>query len=666
MAENPTYDELEQKVKSLEAELFTLKRTQSFQSLVENSPDVICRIDKKIRHVYINKAVENFTGQPHSFYIGKTHKEMQLPDNVCTLCEQEITEVFETKQESLFEFDLPSPEGTVYIQSHLVPEISETGEVETVLCISRDITELKNAEKSLRLNEQKLQKITDSIPGGIFQYQVFPDGTYRFLFMTQGVVELYGVTAKKIEQNPDVAWDAIHPDDLSDSRESVRLSAESLTPWEHEYRILTPEGKIKWIRGNAIPEAIPEDGSIVWTGILLNISQRKQAEAEKIRLENQLRHGQKMEALGILAGGIAHDFNNILNSAYGFLEVIKDGIPKNDKNYDHLQGMSIACKRASELTKQILIFSRQGFQQRKHIRLQPIIDESILLLELTAHPNIKFKVDINQDCGSIYADSSQMQQVCLNIIKNAIQELQNDGGTLAVELKEVEVNNHIEGMHPKLDKGKYALLSVEDTGHGIEGDILTRIFDPYFTTRTFSEGTGLGLAIAHGIVENHDGCILVNSTLGQGTLFRIYLPIAESREKIVQKEAGAIPSVDKISNHILFVDDEKISVQIWGIALEQEGFTVTGCTNGREAIETFRRDPDQFDIVITDQRMPGMSGTDLARELHNIRSDIPMIIATGWDDTVDKDSARQFGVKGIITKPHEMKDLLEIIYSLLQ
>lgn len=380
------------------------------------------------------------------------------------------------------------------------------------------------------------------------------------------------------------------------------------------------------------------------------------------RLEEQLRLAQKMEALGTLAGGIAHDFNNILGVIMGYAEIIESGAGDNPGLERRVREISRAGRRARDLVNQILNFSRQGPQERHPLNLVPLMKEALKLLRSSIPANIEIVTHIRTDQDSVLADPTQMHQIMLNLCGNASHAMQEHGGVLAVELTEASENDPVT---PPANMGRperFVRLSVSDTGPGIEPGVLERIFDPFFTTKKQGEGTGMGLSMVHGIVKRHDGHIEVESTLGQGAAFHVFLPKAV---ETARPEAEPVPDLVFRQGRILFVDDEKPLTDIGREMLESCGFEVVTRTSSIEALEAFRFRAAEFDLVITDQTMPNMTGMELAREMLGIRPDIPIILCTGFSDAVSYDRLRDVGIGDFIMKPILKHDLVSSISRLL-
>jgi PAS domain S-box-containing protein len=382
---------------------------------------------------------------------------------------------------------------------------------------------------------------------------------------------------------------------------------------------------------------------------------------ERKKMEAQLQQAQKMESIGTLAGGIAHDFNNILSSIIGFTELALDDVNKGTPLEDNLQEVYTAGKRAKDLVKQILAFARQSDQESKLIQVDTIAEEALKLIRSTIPTSIKIKQNI-ESSSLIMGNPIQLHQLFMNLCTNAAQATEDIGGILDVDLKDVTLGNESSLTQFDLKPGNYVKITVSDTGPGIAPNIIGSIFEPYFTTKGVGKGTGMGLAVVQGIVETHGGKIAVDSELGKGTVFSIYLPITQKSEDYRPHEEEKLPSG---TERILFVDDELPIAKMGSQTLERLGYQVAVRTASIEALELFRSKPNHFDMVITDMTMPNMTGDSLVIELMKIRPDIPVILCTGYSKKISDESASEMGIKAFIYKPVVKADLAKTVRKVL-
>ena len=396
------------------------------------------------------------------------------------------------------------------------------------------------------------------------------------------------------------------------------------------------------------------DGEIVYEGLMEDITERKQMEEERKRLEVQLQQAQKMESIGTLAGGIAHDFNNILTPIIVQTELSLLDLTDESPVWFNLQEVLKAGNRAKDLVAQILTFSRQTEQQPIPLKIAPIAREAIKLLRASLPTTIEIRFDLREGSDTVMADPTQIHQVFMNLCTNAGHAMQETGGILQVSLSDIDVDSDFAVKHTDLEPGPYLKLTVSDTGHGISPEVMARIFHPFFTTKDRTEGTGMGLSVVHGIISGYGGAITADSEPGKGAIFNVFLP--RTRSKVLEKKE-LIRQLPTGNERILVVDDEKSMVDTLKKMLARLGYRVVVRTSSIEALEAFRSGPDNFDLVITDMTMPNLTGDKLAQKLLAIRSDIPIILCTGFSERISKEKATEIGIKAFVMKPVAMSEM---------
>jgi len=377
--------------------------------------------------------------------------------------------------------------------------------------------------------------------------------------------------------------------------------------------------------------------------------------------QNELQQAQKMEAIGTLAGGIAHDFNNILSAVIGYTELAFGHVEKGTQLEVFLQEIFTAGERAKDLVTQILTFARQTAKDLKPVQVCTIAKEALKLIRSTIPTTIEIRQNIESD-SLILADPTQVHQIIINLCTNAYQAMEDEGGVLEISLSDVSIDKSPTERRQKIKPRDYLKLSVSDTGKGISKDIINSIFEPYFTTKETGKGTGMGLAMVHGIVTSYGGDITVESKIGKGTVFTVYLPITKKDFKIKANSAEEIPSG---TERILFVDDELPIANMGRKALERLGYTVTIRTSSLEALELFKQKPTEFDLVITDMTMPNMTGESLAAEMMKIRPNLPIIICTGYSNKMSEERAAEIGISAFSMKPFTITDIAQTVRKVL-
>jgi len=433
-------------------------------------------------------------------------------------------------------------------------------------------------------------------------------------------------------------------------------------PISIEYRVKQTGRPDRFMWANAAPIMDARGEVKAGISIFLDITQRKKAEQERENLEVQLRQAHKMEAIGTLAGGIAHDFNNLLAAIIGYADLANEDISQGHPAKDQIEEVLKAGSRAKDLVKQILAFSRKSELGRVPVQVSLILKEVVHLLRASIPTTIDIRLDIDPECRPVLADQTQIHQVILNLCTNAAQAMEKEGGLLEIRLIHMETDGEKLSDYQGLTRGSYVQLSVKDTGHGIEKQILDKIFDPYFTTKKIGKGSGMGLAMVHGIVKRHKGVIHVDSTLTMGSVFHVFLP--ESDQDVLDQNKKVNPLVGG-SEHILVVDDEAAIADMTRMRLERLGYKVTSKISSQEALDLFGRHPGQFDLVITDQTMPYMTGEKMARQMISIRKDIPIILSTGYSLSIDEEKTGQMGICALLMKPVDMRELSECIRRVL-
>ncbi len=393
------------------------------------------------------------------------------------------------------------------------------------------------------------------------------------------------------------------------------------------------------------------------------ILERKKAEEERKRFEALLRQNQRMEAIGTLAGGVAHDFNNILAAIIGYSELVKLSIPERESASLYIDQILNASLRAKDLVQQILTFSRmKPSKDLRPLRMSPLVKETVKFLRASIPSTIEIRQEICCLPDMVLADPAQIRQVLVNLAANATRAMEDKGGVMGVRLANVELGVDCAAIHPDLSPGKYLVLSVSDTGHGISPDLLDRIFEPYFTTKSNKSGTGFGLAAVHGIARRHNAAVTVQSEQGRGTTFSVYFPQAEDSADVVGVQGQNIPCG---TESVLLIDDEQPVADFMSAMLQGLGYRVTAKTNPVEALSGFWEDPLQFDVVITDYTMPGLTGIDVAMRMRELRADIPIVIATGFSDRMDGETAKKLGLDAFLMKPSRRAEIANVVRKVL-
>ena len=617
-----------------------------FETILAATNDLIALKDCNSAYLAVNPAFCKHIGRDAAEIIGKTDLDL-FPPAAAVHYQQEDAGVINSGRTWTRDMEVQAAQGRQWLHVTKVPVVNDQNQSIGILCSIHDITDRKRAEEILENSEARFRGLFDNMNSGAAVFQVVGNGE-NFIFVD------FNQTAERIEKlaRADVigkgltdvfpasqefglveilqrVWRTGH----SEQQPPTFYRDQRLSGWREHHVYKLPSGEL--------------------VSLFDDVTQRK-------RVEDELRQAQKMEAIGTLAGGIAHDFNNILTAIIGYTQLLMYDAPPEGKNRPLLQEVLHASKRATNLVNQILTFSRQTEKERKPIELQPIIKEALKLLRGTLPATIEIKQDIDTSCQPILADPVQIHQILMNLCTNAYHAMREKGGIMEVTLKETEVSTGFAALRQELSPGPYIRLSVRDTGTGMDQETLSHIFDPYFTTKESGEGTGLGLPTVLGLVKSYNGGITAESTPGNGSVFSVYLPVIIQETGIEAREEGETPLL-RIAARVLFIDDEETIVRLGKMTLERLGCEVAAFSSGLDALTLFRQDPQRFDLVITDQTMPGLTGSALARQMLALRPDTPIILATGYSETINEELAKEIGIKDFLMKPLGIHDLEQAI-----
>jgi PAS domain S-box-containing protein len=533
-----------------------------------------------------------------------------------------------------------------------------SGETVGVIMRILDITARLKSEEVLKESRERLKLVVNNIP--VVVGRLHQDGTVDFL--EDKLEGLTGFPSQEFGAGGRPWTEMILEEDQEPARKAFLHALGTDHTYVRQYRIKSKEGRVIWLQESG-QITCDSQGRYLYTDIvILDVTERKQAEEMRPQFEAQLRQAQRMDAIGSLAGGIAHDFNNILGVMLGYTEMALMSLKEDDGLKRRLQQVLKAGKRGKELVAQILSFSRPSPQERRPIKMSAIVKEALNMLRATLPTTIELKMRLEEDQETILADPTQMHQVIINLCANAAHAMRDKGGLLDISVKPVDLDAKAAAQFHGLSPGPHIRLSVKDSGHGMDRDTMEKIFDPFFTTKKMEEGTGMGLAVVHGIIKAHGGAITVQSKAGKGSEFQIYLPRVEGIELPGGTEA---PAVENGQERLLFVDDEEWLVDMWKEILESLGYGMTVTTRPLEALNMFKKNPQDFDLVIADQTMPQMTGLELAQELLALRPELPIILVTGFSQVVTPEKAKAAGVREFIMKPLSISELTNAISQAL-
>ena len=621
------------------------------RALVNSIPDLVWLKDQDGIYLSCNPMFERFFGAKESEIAGKTDYDF---------VDKDLADFFRAKDRIAMKAGRPSKnEEELTFAANGYKGLFETiktpmrdfvGEIVGVLGIARDITERKKSENEIIKQKHLFETMFNTIPDGV----IITNTQREILLANKGMESTFGY---KPEDLLGKSTEMLYADQSGYIETGVSIYDKNATNPDQLFvtRYLDKRGRV--FSGETFGAKLFDENNqwIGNLGIMRDITEREQAEM-------RIQQSQKIESIGNLAGGIAHDFNNLLFPIVGMAELLMEDLPPDSRERVSAEEIYKAGKRGSDLVKQILAFSRQSERKKIPVRVQQVLKEVLKLCRSTIPANIEITQNISTDCGMVMADPTQIHQIAMNLITNAFHAVGPTDEKISVQLKAIEIEGD-DVAHSLLQPGQYVMLSVSDTGNGIDPEILDKIFDPYFTTKGQGKGTGLGLAVVHGIVKEHKGDIKVYSELGKGTTFNVYLPL-------MKKSPEAI-SVEKVSStftgdeRILLVDDEEPIMRLEKQILERLGYQVTARISSVDALEAFKANPDAFDLVISDMTMPNMTGDQLTHKLLSIKPDIPVIILTGFSERISQENAAAFGIKGLLMKPIVRSELAKMIRQVL-
>ncbi|HEB51009.1 MAG TPA: PAS domain S-box protein [Desulfobulbus sp.] len=621
------------------------EKSEEIRALVRSSEDHIFMLDQESRFIASNNRAQQ-PGQDGSQDIIGRRLDQVLPSTVAGTLQRAVDEVLSTRKVQTLEYSLAIDGATRHRHLTLFP-VTLAGGRKRVGGICRDITAQVETEQSRFLLAKAMDYTAESV--------IITDRDRKIIFVNAGFEKISGYSRQEaLGRSPAFLRSGRH--DAAFYRHLL-ATIHGGRIWKGDFVNRRKDGRIYVVEATISP-VFDEQGEISHF-----VSVRRDVTEER-RFEKVRQRMQRFEAIGTLAGGIAHDFNNILTPIMGYSELSKSLLPADSQIRDNLEQIVLAANRARELVRQILTFSRQNGARRLPLDIRMVVKEALKLIRAALPADIRIEQQIEAGKGYVIADPTEIHQVVMNLCTNARYAMDEIGGTLKVRLVRVDIDSGRALSVPGLHAGPYLQLTVEDTGCGISPRVLDRIFEPYFTTRGEDRGTGLGLATVHGIVTGMDGVVTVQSEQGQGTIFDVFLPAVEPPAGVGQ-DGGDLP-VTGGNERILFVDDEPMIADLGRKMLGQLGYAVTATSDPVAALELLRKNPDCFDLVITDMTMPGMSGMELVREIGALRPALPVIACTGFNRKMPhQDWNKQKNVRQLLMKPMGFKELAQAVRKAL-
>ena len=633
-----------------------------FRVLTELSSDWYWEQDENLCFTYLSNQVDDLTGYSGESSLGKTRWEIpNMTPLSCSWAEHQA--VLAARQPFRdFECRRVGPDGTVrYLSMSGAPIFDEQRRFSGYQGIGRNITERKRIEEELRARQEMLDLAQKSAQAIAFEWRIRADGLDQNRWSPE-LAAMYGVRPESYDGSFEQWKKLVHPEDWSAVKEAIK-HAQRTGEVSSEYRVVHLDGSVHWLqaKGSMFFDADGKPARMV--GFMHDVTERRRAEEEVKRMEGQLRQAQRLEAMGALAGGIAHDFNNILGAILGYGEMALRDVPKDSRLRRDLDSIMTAGERGRALVERILAFSRSGVGERVAVHVERVAREALDQLTARLPADVTIAPRLRAGRAAVLGDPTQIHQVLMNLATNAIQAMPS-GGTLRVRLEAVRVDGPRVATTGTVEAGEYLALEVADSGVGIASDVVERIFDPFFTTKEVGVGTGLGLSLVHGIVTELGGAIDVVSTVGKGSVFTVYLPrVGDAADDRVRDEPD-VPRGNR--QQVLIVDDEASLVRLAAETLAELGYVPVGFTSSAAALEAFRADPERFDAVITDERMPSMSGAALIREIRAVRRAIPILLVSGYLGGAVVQRALESGADEVLKKPLSARELATSLARVLR
>jgi two-component system, cell cycle sensor histidine kinase and response regulator CckA len=528
------------------------------------------------------------------------------------------------------------------------------------VALVQDISHRKRAELALDQSQKRYEALLNSIDGIVWEAD---SKAFRFSFVSNQAERMLGYPVDKWLSQPRFWRNKIHPEDLERVTQSLAGAVENKRNHELEYRMLGADGRTVWMRDTV--SLVIEQGKVAkLRGLMVDVTDKKEAEMALLQSEEQLRQSQKMEAIGRLAGGIAHDFNNLLTAITGYGDLLIRGLGEDHRLRREALEISKAAKRAADLTGQLLAFSRQQVLQPKVLLLKDVVVDMEMMLRRVIGEHITLVTRVDSPLGAVRADPGQLHQVILNLSVNA-RDAMAEGGELTIETADADFDEAWAVRHSGVTPGPYVMLAVSDTGCGMDDATKARLFEPFFTTKEQGKGTGLGLSTVYGIVKQSGGHISVESSSGVGSTFRIFLPRVAVASVEAPPKKETIPDTSPGTEHILLVEDDDAVRELAREVLEMNGYTVVEAPNGVEALAMFEPLAETIDLVVTDLVMPQLGGRELAKKISARRSDLRVLYLSGYTDSVAMQQGMLDPGSSFLQKPFTPAELARKVRTVL-
>ena len=640
------------------AEQALAESEERFRETVELLPTAVCEYDLNGRLIYANKfGLEAFGYNGDDLERGLSLQELLSPGEIDRF-KARMKMLRDGDEHGVHEYSLLRKDGTVIEVLAVSSTIRKDGRIMGVRSCLTPITEQKKAEKALRSSEQKYRELANSLPQIVFE----SDREGNLTFVNRIALNIFGYEKDDVELGANVLQMVI-PEDRERVRDNIARAMQGQAMAGIEYTALKKNGETfpVIVHSNRI---IHDDVIKGMRGIIFDITERKKAEEDKEKMQVRAQQAQKMEAVGTLAGGIAHDFNNLLQAITGYSDLLLLRKQETHPDYKFLRGIQKAGERAGQLVQQLLIFSRRMDTEKSPLDLNRELEQTINILERTIPKMIEIRFSRVEDLWTVNANNVQIEQMLLNLGSNAADAMP-DGGVLTLQVRNTVLEDHYLQGHPGAVPGNYVMLSISDTGHGMDRETVEHIFEPFYTTKEIGKGTGLGLASVYGIVKAHNGVVNCYSEVGVGTTFRIYLPATEPAGVGAAGRSAVDSPLIGGTETLLIVDDEDSIRDVATQILEQFGYRVLVAANGEEALKVFKNQGHHIDLIILDIGMPGMGGHKCLTEILTLEPAAKVLLASGYslDDRLSR--TIESGAGGFIPKPYQISELLDSVRQAL-
>jgi len=677
--------EADERKRKRDAERALAESEKRYRLLVESQTDLIVKTDPEGRFGYANPTYCALFGKSLQELTNSSYQPEIHPDELSSVADATAS-LFHPPYSCHYEARAMTVDGWRWIEWTAYAELDTQGTVVAIVGSGRDITDRKQMEEKLRMSEADLQQAQAVAHVGSWRWDIAHD---EFVWSDE-MCRIFGVAPHAFTGSvQDVIARAIHPDDRARIEESNRAIIKDHNPQPLEYRIVWPDGSVHtvWVKPGEM--TLDDKGHVSsLTGVVLDITDRKRAEAERGTMQAQLLQSQKMEAIGQLAGGVAHDFNNMLTGILGNIALMRSTLPPTDPLLENLNAAETSARQAADLTKGLLAFSRRAVVLPVPINLTAALDATLALLKQSLPATMNIVRDYEQTAWNVLLDQSQLTQILLNLAVNA-RDAMKSKGTLTIRARNEVVGEEYLQTHPLARTGEFVHLSVSDMGSGMSSEVMQHLFEPFYTTKPVGSGTGLGLSIVYGAVKQADGWITAISTEGvgkntpriertssgeptphigqtcSGATFDIYLP--RCLEESTQFFTPSPPSVDVRGGTVLVVEDEPIVRRVPQALLSRSGYTVLTAPDGASALNVLRENPVGIGLILLDMTMPGMTTGEIVQAIRALDSTVPILLNSGYtsNDTV-KQMLEEGSVQGFLGKPYDLDQLLNTVDQLMR